>query len=107
MRFGRHDAAWQEGTAVTDNANQLDRGTVLESFATNAQRPWHEQDIARKLKLDDRTELRALLNELTENGALIRTRRRTYGLPEEMNLLVGRLQRSEERRVGKEGSATG
>src|SRR5690625_5268120 len=92
MRFGRDDAAWKDGASVTDKANQLDRGTVLEFFATNAQRPWHEQDIARKLKLDDRTELRALLNELTENGALIRTRRRTYGLPEEMNLLVGRLQ---------------
>src|SRR5690625_62403 len=92
MRFGRDDAAWKDGASVTDKANQLDRGTVLEFFATNAQRPWHEQDIARKLKLDDRTELRALLNELTEHGALIRTRRRTYGLPQEMNLLVGRLQ---------------
>lgn len=77
---------------MTNKASQLDRSTVLEFFAANPERPWHEQDISRKLNLDDRSELRNLLNELTEDGALIRTRRRTYGLPEEMNLVVGRLQ---------------
>ncbi len=77
---------------MTNKTSQLDRKTVLDFFAANPERPWHEQDIGRKLNLDDRSELRTLLNDLTEEGALIRTRRRTYGMPEEMNLLIGRLQ---------------
>ena len=80
------------GAAVTGNTEQLDRQSVLDFFGSKPERPWHEQDIAKELGVDDRSNLRQLLNELTEDGKLIRTRRRTYGLPEDMNLAVGRLQ---------------
>lgn len=70
----------------------LDRERVLEFFRAHPERPWHVQDVQQKLKLDDREQLRTLLAELVDAGSLIRTRRRTYGLPTEMNLLAGRLQ---------------
>jgi ribonuclease R len=70
----------------------LDRERVLEFFRAHPEHPWHVQDVQQKLQLEDREELRALLAELVDAGTLIRTRRRTYGLPQEMNLLAGRLQ---------------
>lgn len=81
-----------DGAEVSNQAGQFDRDSVLEFFNAHPERPWHEQDVARKLGVTERSELRSLLGELTEEGRLIRTRRRTYGLPQEMNLLVGRLQ---------------
>jgi ribonuclease R len=71
---------------------QIDRDKIFEFFREHPEKPWHIQDIQRHLKVDDRNELRRELNTLTEEGRLIRTRRRTYGLPQEMNLLIGRLQ---------------
>ncbi len=65
---------------------------VLKFFHENPEKPWHVQDVQRRLKLDDRTGLRQTLAELVQTGQLVKTRRRTYGLPQEMNLLSGRLQ---------------
>jgi ribonuclease R len=70
----------------------VDRAKVLAFFHSHPERPWHVQDVQQRLKLDSRDELRDVLAELVDEGLLIRTRRRTYGLPEEMNLLAGRLQ---------------
>jgi len=70
----------------------IDSDQVLRFFHDHPERPWHVQDIQRRLKLDDRGSLRAVLADLVDRGELVRTRRRTYGLPEEMNLVVGRLQ---------------
>ena len=80
------------GAVGASRTQELDRQSVLDFFGSKPERPWHEQDIARELGVDDRSNLRQLLGELTDEGKLIRTRRRTYGLPQEMNLLVGRLQ---------------
>lgn len=77
---------------VSSQPTNPDRQAVLDFFFANPEKPWHEQDIARQMGLGERTELRTVLNGLTDDGRLIRTRRRTYGLPEEMNLVVGRLQ---------------
>ena len=71
---------------------EIDRDRLFDFFREHPEKPWHIQDIQKHLKIDDRNELRRELNTLTEEGRLIRTRRRTYGLPQEMNLLVGRLQ---------------
>lgn len=84
--------ASSNGAQTNEPAEQLDSTTVMEFFNAHPERPWHEQDVARQLGVDERSGLRTLLNTLTDEGRLIRTRRRTYGLPEEMNLLVGRLQ---------------
>lgn len=61
-------------------------------FQDHPERPWHVQDIQRRLQVEDRGQLRSVLANLVDTGELVRTRRRTYGLPQEMNLVVGRLQ---------------
>jgi ribonuclease R len=61
-------------------------------FRDNPERPWHVQDVQKRLELDDRAELKRALDALVDAGELIRTRRRSYGLPQEMNLIPGRLQ---------------
>lgn len=69
-----------------------DSEQVMRFFHDHPERPWHVQDIQRRLKLDDRGTLRSVLADLVDRGQLVRTRRRTYGLPQEMNLVVGKLQ---------------
>jgi ribonuclease R len=61
-------------------------------FRDHPERPWHVQDVQKHFGLDERTDLKRALDELVGAGDLIRTRRRTYGLPTEMNLVPGRLQ---------------
>ena len=70
----------------------VDREHVLEFFRHHPERPWHLQDVQQRLELEDRAALRATLGELVDAGELVRTRRRSYGLPKHMNLLSGRLQ---------------
>ncbi len=70
----------------------LDEGRLLDFFREHHERPWHVQEIQRRLKLDDRAALRAALADLVQGGKLVRTRRRTYGLAQEMNLILGTLQ---------------
>jgi len=70
----------------------IDREHVLEFFRHHPERPWHVHDVQQRLELEDRTGLRVVLGDLVDAGELIRTRRRTYGLPKHMNLLAGRLQ---------------
>jgi ribonuclease R len=70
----------------------LDRENIYDFFKQHPERPWHVQDVQKRLQIDDRSALRKLLGELTDEGKLIRTRRRAYGLPQEMNLFLGRLQ---------------
>ena len=65
---------------------------LLTFFREHPERPWHVQDVQRRLKVEDRAELKRALDGLVDDGTLIRTRRRTYGLPQEMNLVPGRLQ---------------
>ncbi|UCH25883.1 MAG: ribonuclease R [Trueperaceae bacterium] len=61
-------------------------------FQKHPERPWHIQDIQKRLKIKDRSVLRQALTTLVDEGRLIRTRSRTYGLPQEMNLVLGKLQ---------------
>ncbi|HEX7022516.1 MAG TPA: RNB domain-containing ribonuclease, partial [Trueperaceae bacterium] len=71
---------------------ETERNKLYQFFKDHPEKPWHVQDIQRQLKIEDRAQLRHELSALTEEGKLIRTRRRSYGLPQEMNLEVGRLQ---------------
>ena len=71
---------------------EIDRDELFRFFVDHPERPWHIQDVQKHLKLSDRAELGQLLGGLVASGMLIRTRRRTYGLPKEMNLKPGRLQ---------------
>jgi ribonuclease R len=72
--------------------SDIDRDQVLDFFRKHPERPWHVQDVQKRLTIEERDELRQVLGDLVDEGRLIRTRRRTYGLPQEMNLFVGRLQ---------------
>lgn len=63
-------------------------------------RPIHVRDLERTFtrqmldRLGGWRDLEALLDDLTRTGEVIRTRKRTYGLPEAMNLVRGRFQAS-------------
>ena len=71
---------------------ELDKEQVFTFFRSNPEHPWHVQDVQKHLHIDDRNALRKLLVELADEGRLIRTRRRSFGLPHEMNLFIGKLQ---------------
>jgi ribonuclease R len=72
--------------------NDIDRGQIYAFFQQHPERPWHLQDIQKQLKIADRAWLRHELTSLIDEGKLVRTRKRMYGLPHEMNLMFGRLQ---------------
>ncbi len=72
--------------------SDLDREQLFSFFKDHPEKPWHVQDIQKRLKLSDRSDLRRELTLLVDEGKLVKTRRRTYGLPQEMNLMLGRLQ---------------
>lgn len=72
--------------------SELDRERLYAFFQQHPEKPWHLQDLQKRLKLSDRADLRRELGALVEEGRLVRTRRRSYGLPQEMNLRPGRLQ---------------
>ncbi|GBF05178.1 ribonuclease R [Deinococcus aerius] len=63
-------------------------------------RPIHVRDLERTFtrqmldRLGNWRDLETLLDDLTRTGEVIRTRRRTYGLPEAMSLVRGRFQAS-------------
>ncbi|MEW6421885.1 MAG: ribonuclease R, partial [Deinococcota bacterium] len=63
-------------------------------------RPIHVRDLERTFtrqmldRLGSWRDLETLLDDLTHTGEVIRTRRRTYGLPEAMSLVRGRFQAS-------------
>ena len=72
--------------------SELNPDRLQRFFRDNPERPWHVQDVQKRLEIDDRAELKRALDALVDAGELIRTRRRSYGLPQEMNLIPGRLQ---------------
>ncbi|GGK38454.1 hypothetical protein GCM10008955_35420 [Deinococcus malanensis] len=63
-------------------------------------RPVHVRDLERTFtrqmmnRLGDWRDLEVLLETLVESGTVVRTRRRTYGLPEAMSLVRGKFQAS-------------
>ena len=75
------------------------RQTLLDVFLREG-RPMHVRDLERQLprgvreRLDQAGGIEDLLEGLVSGGELIRTRKRTYGLPEAMNLVRARFQAS-------------
>ncbi len=72
--------------------SQIETHDVLQFFHQHPERPWHVQDVQQQLEIEDRAALKTVLDDLVAKGELIRTRRRSYGLPKDMNLIAGRLQ---------------
>ena len=69
----------------------MNKKAIYEYISSKPKKPVHVREIARVLRIDKETAKKALA-ELVSEGRLIRTRRKTYGLPEKMNLLVGPVQ---------------
>lgn len=72
------------------------RERVLELMEKEATRPLSESELAEMLVLETVEELVALkvvLKEMEAEGELIFTRKKRYGLPSQLNLMVGRLSR--------------
>ncbi len=69
-----------------------DAGAVLRLFR-NAGKPLRQDEVAKglKLKKGDKGDLRSVLDQLTNQGRLIRTRN-AWGLLDKMSLVTGRLQ---------------
>jgi ribonuclease R len=59
----------------------IDKTQVYNFFKTHPDKSWHIQDVQKHLKIQHRTPLRKLLSELEDEGKLVRSKRRTYGLP--------------------------
>lgn len=70
----------------------LSNEQLFDFFKGHPEKPWHVQELQKRLKVKNRTPLRHALDALVDEGRLVRTRRRSYGLPQEMNLMLGRLQ---------------
>ena len=71
---------------------ELTKEQIYAFIKQHPEKPWHLQELQKHLKTSNRSPLRQLLADLVDEGKLVRTRRRTYGLPQEMNLVLGRLQ---------------
>ncbi|MFD1020418.1 ribonuclease R [Thalassobacillus hwangdonensis] len=75
-------------------SNEL-KNQIKNFFQENASKPLSVQELEETLELDeagDFTDLMKSLNELEEEGELVRTRKNRFGLPEKMNLIRGRIQ---------------
>lgn len=94
---------WLPGQIEEDN--EVEQDVTSEQAMVIAQlkklgRPVHVRDLERTFtrqaldRLGGWRDLEDLLSELVETGEVIRTRRRTYGLPEAMSLVRGRFQAS-------------
>ncbi|MGL4608824.1 MAG: ribonuclease R [Trueperaceae bacterium] len=59
----------------------IDKATLYTFFKKHPDKSWHIQDLQKQLKIQHRTPLRKLLGELEDEGKLVRSKRRTYGLP--------------------------
>ncbi|MGI6704888.1 MAG: ribonuclease R [Clostridia bacterium] len=69
---------------------------ILESFRENRVPPVFDKDLMEMMEIsEDRWEretFRKVLNEMVEDGSLILTRKKKYGLPEQLGYITGRIQ---------------
>ncbi|MFD2629098.1 ribonuclease R [Oceanobacillus kapialis] len=68
---------------------------VRNYFKENGTKPLSVDELEEVLEIEDAVEFKELvkaLNELEDNGELVRTRKNRFGLPEKMNLVRGRIQ---------------
>lgn len=67
---------------------------IVEFMRTSAYNPMLEEELAEALGIEksDRKIFSNLLEEMTAEGLIIQTRKKRFGVPERMGLIVGRLQ---------------
>src|SRR5688500_2614456 len=71
----------------------LNHEQLLRLIRDKVEHPATPRELQQRLKIprDQRATLTKLLKELTRNGSLVETRGNRYGLPDRMNLVVGRI----------------
>lgn len=67
---------------------------IIEFMEKQAYKPMLREELARAFEIDsvDYREFYKLLDEMEKEGLIIKTHKERYGIPEKMNLVVGRLQ---------------
>ncbi|MCL6517476.1 MAG: ribonuclease R [Alicyclobacillus sp.] len=73
----------------------MQRGQVIEYMQLDAYRPMTVDELTEAFGIEDAESFKAfvrLLNDMEAKGEVVRTRTNRYGVPERMNLVVGRLQ---------------
>lgn len=97
------DAAAQDDGQDSDDSSPLDANPARDIVVAQLRklgRPVHVKDLERTFtrqtirRLGNWRDLTDLLESLVEQGQVIRTRKKTYGLPEAMSLIRGRFQAS-------------
>ena len=74
----------------------IDKQTIVSYIETEAVRPLSEAELAEQLQLDtveELVQLKVLLHQLEEEGILVLSRKKKYGLPSQFNLLIGVINR--------------
>ncbi len=69
---------------------------ILEFMREKAYRPLAFKEMVKAFSIppEQRRSFRELLGDMVKEGLIVKTRRKRYGVPERMNLVVGRLERS-------------
>jgi len=69
---------------------------ILEFMREKAYRPLIFKELVKAFSIspEQRRSFRELLKEMEKEGLIVKTRRKRYGVPERMNLVVGRLERN-------------
>jgi ribonuclease R len=72
----------------------INKEEILEFMKEKAYSPMLSDELMKSLKIQkkEKKELMKLLDEMESDGVIFKNRRNRYGLPERMNLVVGRLQ---------------
>lgn len=76
---------------IKSSKERLSEAQILNCLRS-AQRPLNVLEICEQLSIRDLDNLSYLLEELENEGKVVRTRKNRYGIPEKMNLYVGTLQ---------------
>lgn len=77
----------------------MNKEFVLKVFQDNATKPLPFESIAKlfpRLSKSDRKNLQESIDELTAEGTLVKTRTDRYGLPEQLNLAVGKVKKNKK-----------
>ena len=76
----------------------INTNVILEYMKKEAYNPLLFEELTNALKIEksEHNELKALLKDMEDEGQIIKTRKKRFGIPERMNLIVGNIQGSQK-----------